>query len=379
MQTQPIKLPIYKTLDSWRGFAALWVVMVHSCVTEIEHHFPNLQNVGLYKFALMGQLGVVIFFVVSGYCIANAAFNTLYKSNSILYFFWARIRRIYPPYIFGVGLFMLLALAKYFLVTRGAMTSTSSADLVFLNREPAYYFSQLTLTQPLFNQKPFLFIAWSLCYEVAFYAIVGFILWISKVLQNPYFLFNSLNFLTLFTLGWLIISPENCIFPFNFYPQFGLGIIVYDFLLHRKHCRRPFLFLMASIALLLIYAMLYSFGEGFGKVSTREQSLFCILFTLLIIWLNQFDANLIKFKFMRVFAVVGIFSYSLHLTHLVPLTLIIRVSTAFKLSENFYWISFLSQILFAVVCAYFFYILFERPFMSSKQSVRALLTSSRRS
>jgi exopolysaccharide production protein ExoZ len=373
MQAQPLKLPLYKTLDAWRGFAALWVVMVHSCVPEIEHHFPNLKNVILYKFSLLGQLGVSIFFVISGYCITNAALNTFQKSNSLLYFIRARVRRIYPPYLFGYGIFMIAAFVKYFLVTRGIMTSDSSADVGFLQHGAIYFFSQLTLTQVPLNQEPFLYVCWSLCYEVAFYIIVGLLLWISKNLQNSYFLLNGLNFLTLFTLGWLIISPETCLFPFNLYPQFGLGVLVYDVLSHKNHSRhRPSLFLIISIALLFIYAILHNFGGGLGKVSSRDQSLFCIVFASLLIWLQQFDIELIKLKFVRSLAIVGVFSYSLYLTHLVPLKIILRTGAKLNLSEEFYWISFIGQIIFAVIFAWFFYVCFERPFINSKQLAKSL-------
>ena len=59
---------VYRMLDAWRGLAALWVVMLH---VRLETT-PDW----LYRFGAYGHLGVPMFFVISGYCIANAAMRS---------------------------------------------------------------------------------------------------------------------------------------------------------------------------------------------------------------------------------------------------------------------------------------------------------------
>src|SRR5579862_1069402 len=75
-QVSVIQLPRwrrYATLDIWRGVACLMVVLQHAT----EYSRRNSQGIaakGLAQVAInmlgQGWLGVVIFFVISGYCIA---------------------------------------------------------------------------------------------------------------------------------------------------------------------------------------------------------------------------------------------------------------------------------------------------------------------
>ena len=71
------KTHTYKTLDAWRGIASLWVVMLHACVPAIGTRYFALQLQPIYAFSLLGSLGVQMFFVISGYCIANAASSSV--------------------------------------------------------------------------------------------------------------------------------------------------------------------------------------------------------------------------------------------------------------------------------------------------------------
>lgn len=76
-------------LDGWRGIAVLWVVMFHAI-------FPFLNTPGnqiyiknpVYWISSFGDIGVTLFFIISGYCITGALCNDLLKkiaSHHILY------------------------------------------------------------------------------------------------------------------------------------------------------------------------------------------------------------------------------------------------------------------------------------------------------
>ena len=86
-ETQPETRP-YRLLDAWRGVAALWVVLLHSrgagLPTALDH------------FSLLGLLGVPLFFVIPGYCIASAAQCSASAPRPTAHCLGARARRIYP-------------------------------------------------------------------------------------------------------------------------------------------------------------------------------------------------------------------------------------------------------------------------------------------
>lgn len=74
--------------DVGRGLAALWVFAFH----------VRPLNTGLWGAAAVGDLGVPVFFVISGFCILSAAQNSRTKNQPALAFLKRRLLRIYPPF-----------------------------------------------------------------------------------------------------------------------------------------------------------------------------------------------------------------------------------------------------------------------------------------
>src|SRR6185436_3528207 len=103
-------------IDALRGAAALGVVFYHA-VEQGDKVLPN--NLFQYPIRLVqfgssfGYIGVFLFFVISGFCIHLQWART--KAAGIepeIRFgpFWKRrIRRLYPPYLITLLLFLLLA------------------------------------------------------------------------------------------------------------------------------------------------------------------------------------------------------------------------------------------------------------------------------
>src|ERR1044071_5138040 len=69
--------PRYGALDGWRGLAALAVVVQHVFHVRIGH------------------TAVMLFFVISGYCITASATSCLKRGLGSRAFMWRRIRGIY--------------------------------------------------------------------------------------------------------------------------------------------------------------------------------------------------------------------------------------------------------------------------------------------
>ena len=102
-------------IDALRGVAALGVVLFHA-VDQGRNALPNNlfeYPVRLVQFASsFGYIGVFLFFVISGFCIhlqwarAKAAGN---EPDIRFGSFWKRrIRRLYPPYVLALLLYLLL-------------------------------------------------------------------------------------------------------------------------------------------------------------------------------------------------------------------------------------------------------------------------------
>src|SRR5438067_695905 len=82
----------YLSLDLWRGLACLLLVLYHSAFyvpAPFIPRDPGTWSVGsaAVKAAQLGWVGVPIFFVVSGYCIAASVNSLRRKDGSVRTFF----------------------------------------------------------------------------------------------------------------------------------------------------------------------------------------------------------------------------------------------------------------------------------------------------
>lgn len=110
--------PRLRGIDALRGAAALGVVFYHA-VLQGQNALPNnvLQYpVRLVQFASsFGYIGVFLFFVISGFCIhlqwARAKAAGTEPEIRFVSFWKRRIRRLYPPYIIALLLFLLMTAA----------------------------------------------------------------------------------------------------------------------------------------------------------------------------------------------------------------------------------------------------------------------------
>ena len=104
-----------RSIDALRGMAALGVVFYHA-VEQGQKVVPN--NLLRYPVKLIqfgssfGYIGVFLFFVISGFCIhlpwARTRANNQ-TSNIAFGAFWKRrIRRLYPPYLIALFLFLFV-------------------------------------------------------------------------------------------------------------------------------------------------------------------------------------------------------------------------------------------------------------------------------
>lgn len=115
MQSPPNASPRLRSIDALRGIAALGVVIYHA-VDQGKQALPN--NLLAYPFRVIqfissfGYIGVFLFFVISGFCIhlqwakSRAAGQ---KPDIRFGSFWKRrLRRLYPPYLIALACYLLL-------------------------------------------------------------------------------------------------------------------------------------------------------------------------------------------------------------------------------------------------------------------------------
>jgi len=356
----------YRLLDSWRGIAAFWVVMVHACIPIYSGVYPELATNPFYRFSMLGQLGVTMFFVISGFCIAAAALSSVKRPNPAKHFLIARFRRIYPPYIASTALAVAISLSATFLASHHLMSPTHMTPI--LGQSFKFYFAALTITQLPLHVEPIVMVYWSLCCEVAFYAIVALALFGIARKSKPAF-FIVLNTLTVGTLAWMIFAPTHCPFPLKLWYQFGLGVMVFG-LTSRQSEKLNKWFFIAALILAAIFATVYQGPHSPIHPSSRMATFFCMGFAVLAVVCYRYDDLAMKNPLVRAFAWLGTISYSLYLVHALFRPLLFHIGEKLHLRGNLYIISFFGQIAVEIVIAYGFHLLVEKPFLSSKAKQR---------
>ncbi len=348
----------YRLLDAWRGVAALWVVMLH----------VRLPSTPAWLFGLSagGHLGVPMFFVISGYCIANAAMRSLGAPSPVLHFAKARVRRIYPPYFCASLLAAGLSLALSALVARHVVASSQIAGLDLRHQSGRFWVGALTLTQLPLHTALFVRVFWSLCYEVVFYALIALLLWGALALKQPRLLLEASAVLTLGVLVWLGIAPAHCPFPWNLWPQFGLGVLVYQILAQPGQWVPKVLFGLCG-ALIVFGAVRYPELNSVDGLSGGFQSLFYLGFAGVLLLLFRWDRTLASLRGVRLLSGVGLFSYSLYLVHLLALGIATQGLNRLHFLQSHALLVYVVKLVLCVGVGRVFFLVCERPFLDSRQ------------
>jgi exopolysaccharide production protein ExoZ len=299
-----------------RGLAALGVVLCHYG-SDIKS-YPKLSR--LFS---SGQLGVHVFFLISGFIIVYSLIKSDYKTNQFFKFLLKRSIRIDPAYIVVIVLTILLfKILSY-------MPSFKGDRIPFL---PGQFFAHIFYIVPFTKYSFYNHVFWTLSVEFQFYLLVGIL----------YFLFDK----PLYRTGFLILFGLTCFIPFsigyylvfNYAPIFALGISLVGFYRNRN-------WLNIILPILLLCLIAYKFG--------------ITIFILLTIC----SIAILSIKiFIRSLSFLGNISYSLYLIHGLVLIVFLGVVKRFHadLNQNqLLWLFI--EVSIAIISGYLFYLLIERP------------------
>jgi len=360
-------------VDAWRGLAALGVVAYHLGF-EPGSDFD------------LGHACVMVFFVISGYCIAASTESCKRNKVSPRGYMWRRVRRIYPPYFLAICFFAATRLVKM----RMGMGEQLSTSLVawIQNFTMTQWFSLVfhPAAHPFDNSTLFVASFWSLNYEEQFYLVMGLLMFGAiRLGRNMLPAVIALMFLGfVWNLTHQLVSHG---FFWEYWVAFGLGALVF-YRLCKIRERSGRVAIDLAIVVFLVFALWrYHSSTTFGSRWLYTEWIATAFFALVLICLRSWDTRFKNSRLGVALGAFGLISYSLYLTHQCNLR-----ASSIVASKLIRWglpqfFEFPIRVVFCCAVGAAFWYFCERPFLNkplpnrsaAKLEVAALKPKSNRS
>lgn len=345
------------SIQALRGLAAVVVVLFHVCVLSVDYAESTLFNPGL----VVGNAGVDLFFVISGFVMSYTTWMRVGEPGLPTRFAISRLTRIYPPY----WVLTVLVFLYWLYNPSGVNSKHGGVDI---------WSSFLLLPS---DKLPLIPVAWTLVYEVFFYAVFWMILCFASRRAFP----GILAIWAALVIGHAVITggeaPSNGLerlffSPFNL--EFISGAFVGMVFLQRGLARLKFASWIGVLIFLCEAVYFYRVDQENWFPGPLRVALFLVPSVLLLCGMLAHEGS--RSRLFRAMAWVGGWSYSLYLTHILLIHLIYRVLSR---RLDIEWRVMSSGFLFAglvAVClavGYGYYRIVERPSASTSKFLLSML------
>lgn len=342
-------------IQSLRGIAALLVVFSHLLVIERKYSPDQF----LDTWISFGQVGVDLFFVISGFIMVHVASKKQRGTRSALEFLFARITRIYPLY-WLVSVVILVV----WLVRPDTVFSSFTTDSDFVKSFLLYPDSR----------DPLLAVGWTLIHEIGFYLVFALALLLKPKWLLPFLLVwagligfgqwaESGAFGTFSEVRKLLSSPLTY--------EFLAGAVA-GWVFHTWNAKFALPSLLIGLALWLA-ALYVLIAAGHSMIESHMGRVihFALPATLCVYGLAGLKTNMPKCT-----QSLGDWSYSLYLTHILSLTLFGRIWHTF--ASDSIWDNIPALLILtiaSIAVAGLTYKLAEKPMLMGAKNLRRALFS----
>ncbi|MHB2020394.1 MAG: acyltransferase family protein [Candidatus Xenobia bacterium] len=343
----------YQFLDVLRGLAALLVVV---------HHVTTLP---------IGGPAVIVFFVISGYCITASAVALMLKNLGFRTFLTRRLRRIYPPYLLSVGFYLATRALKFNLT--GTATDFHAIQVI-QNLTLTQWASMLVHPGRTGVDNPVLFVAayWSLGYEEQFYFVMAVLTFLCATQTGR--LARLVGGTLAIGLVWNAVFPTTCYGLFiEYWVHFAVGSVVFWRLCRWESAaaRRT---TDAALATVALACAIWLYVAGYPSIGACLRSPTRILpfeiltsssCGLLLIGLRRFSDTICSSMVGSVLTRLGTITFSLYLIHQFNLHLMHSLADRL-ISREHPVLNCVVQLVGHISLASAFWYFCERPFLNQR-------------
>lgn len=336
------------SLQGLRGVAVLGVVLFH--MTAVEHKYSG-GDMLLPPWLDFFQLGVDLFFIVSGFVMVIVSRGRFQSSAESKRFLFNRVSRIYPTYWLYYGLTLAVLL-----VQPGMVNSTHGPSNLLMS----------FLLLP--NDKVLLvMVAWSLLFELWFYVVfTGLMCFRERWL--PAFLVAWASILVTFNglQNWQDYGPALQVILHPYALEFIVGVALALLFYSRYSARIPTSLVTGALVVALLPGIgLIGHFRLFDSIGMVRMSAVSAVFGTLILGLALLERRR-RLRMPAFLVRVGDMSYTVYLSHLLVLGVIGRAwqmlgARPESLLDN---VLFAALMMTAVLCyGWVGYRCFEKPML----------------
>lgn len=341
----------FQSIDGLRGYLALFVFMHHAVVWYFYLRVGTWQVPPSNLYTNFGQIGVALFFMITGFLFSFKIFDAKKQGKSIdwLRLFVSRVLRLFPLYLFAMTVLFLII----FWLSRFQL----NVPLFDFFRSSMKWLGFTLFGSPDlngFDQTRMIVagVTWSLAYEWFFYLTLPFVAFLLRLKVSKQLIFWS--FLSIVFFRFYAFKPLSI----HLYYFCAGGISAY--LVGNKHLIRlttkKYSDVLLSVLLLLSF---FLFKSSYNIISLLILLCFFLLITN--------GSTLFGLLTARVSFILGEMAYSLYLLHGIVLFICFKIILGFnnasQLSTIEHWgvISLCSIVL--IVFSFLTYSLIEKPAM----------------
>lgn len=330
-------------IDALRGYAALYVMVFHSYfLGGIYIHEGKIRD-----FIIHGDMGVPIFFVISGFSITYSIFyKDFFNKLELKNFYIRRFFRIVPLFYFAFVLNLTLLIMN----GQGVKTYDTLLTLSF----------QFPFAGG--HQESLVLAGWSLGIEMVFYLIFPFLFLLLKINKR---MFIFLLFLALVIHFFASFEKDNS---------------------HLNFAYQAIFFLIGMLMCLYRSVIQKRFPHDMLQIISIVAILFGIIILILGMWIFK-NHPFVYFKFLGILLIVsgtlfykgktlinkfnnflGEISYSVYLMHPIVILFLVKLRInvlVYSYFPNFGFAVFISVVAMMVIfTSYFTYNFVEKPFIN---------------
>jgi peptidoglycan/LPS O-acetylase OafA/YrhL len=357
----------FANLDGVRFLAALMVIIHHIEQIKAQFNMNNFWDNTIIR--SLGGLGVVLFFVLSGFLISYLLFKEESGTTTVLVkkFYIRRILRIWPLYFLLILLSLfILPQIGIFEVPFGRKADVTTKILEIL---PLYVFFLPNLVEFFFGTIPFCSQTWSIGAEEQFYLI-----WpvINKYVKNKLLIIISviIFYLTIrFFILFGVIGSGGTNFIYRIWNSvpihymaigaFFAYISFYDTEINKIARKMIYsrVFQLTTIGVLTLLPILHI------NIPYFHVEVYALLFGAIIINGATGPNNIFH---LGIFKYLGKISYGLYMYHLIVIVLVVKSMKYFDINNSVLIYSL--SILLTILLSSLSYYAFESWFINKKRN-----------